>query len=76
MRVLSFVVIGIVMWGLSWLWPRVNGFLTPPIVIGIIAGLGTVAFAYMLIQRLDHDHSDDGTSQDHPSRPMPVTAIR
>jgi hypothetical protein len=76
MRVLSFVVIGIVMWGLSWLWPHVNSFLSPPIMIGIVAGLGAVAFAYMLIQRLDHDHSDDGTSQDHPSRPLPVTAIR
>ena len=43
MRVLSFVVIGIVLWGLSWLWPHVNGFLSPPIMIGIIAGLGAVA---------------------------------
>ena len=75
-KVIGSVVIGILMWGLSWFWPHVNDFLTPPIVIGIIAGLGAMASAYVLIQRLDHDHSDDGTSQDHPSRPMPVRAIR
>jgi hypothetical protein len=76
MKILSFVAIGGMMWGLSWLWPRINGLLTPPVAIGLVAGLGAVAFAYTLIQRLNHDHSDDRNGQDHTSRPMPITAIR
>ena len=31
-------------------------------------GLGAVAFAYVAIRRLDYGQSDNGTSQDHPSR--------
>jgi type IV secretory pathway VirB2 component (pilin) len=76
MKVLSFVVIGIVIWGLSWIWPQVNGLLTPPITIGIVSGLGAAAFAYTLIQRFNNDHCNAGSSQDHTSRPMPITAIR
>jgi threonine/homoserine/homoserine lactone efflux protein len=76
MRVLRFVGLGIVIWGLSLLWPQANQLLTPPIVSGIVLGLGAVAFAYVAIQRLDHGQGDDGTSQDRPSRPMPVTATR
>ncbi len=76
MRVLKFVGLGIVIWGLSLLWPQVNQLLTPPIVSGIVLGLGTVAFGYIIIRRFDHDQGDNGTSQDHPSRPIAVTATR
>jgi hypothetical protein len=76
MRVLRFVGLGIITWGLSLLWPQVNQLLTPPIVSGIVLGLGAVAFAYVTIRRLDQSQVDAGTSQDHPTHPMPVTAIR
>jgi hypothetical protein len=76
MRVLRFVGLGIIVWGLGLLWPQVNQLFTPPIASGIVLGLGAVAFAYVAIRRLDYGQSDNGTSQDHPSRPVPVTAIR
>ena len=76
MRVLKFVGLGIIIWGLSMVWPQVNQLLTPPIMSGIALGLGAVTFAYVTIRRLDRDQIDTGTSQDHPTHPMPVTATR
>ena len=76
MRVLKFIGLGIIVWGLSLLWPQVNQLLTPPIVSGIVLGLGAVAFATVTIRRLDQGLVDTGSSQDHPTHPRPVTAIR
>jgi hypothetical protein len=45
-------------------------------MIGLAVGLGAAAFAYTLIQHLNNDNGNAGNSQDHNSRPMPITAIR
>jgi hypothetical protein len=71
MKALRLVGLGIVIWGLSLLWPEVNQVLTPWVMIGMALGLGTVALAYILIQRLGHEHNG-GAGQDHRSRPIPV----
>jgi hypothetical protein len=76
MKALKIVGLGIVTWGLSLLWPQINQLLAPPIVVGVILGLSVGACAYVMIQRLDHDHNDSGTSHDHTSRPMPAIATR
>ena len=76
MKVLRFVSVGIFIWGLSLSWPEVYQLLTPPVMIGMILGLGASALAYKIVQRFDYRHSDNGTNQDHPSRPIPVVMTR
>ena len=75
-KLLRFAGVGIVIWGLSWLWPQVNQVLAPPVMIGMILGLAAATLAYLLIQRLDYHDHDNGLEQDHPSHPSPITAIR
>lgn len=76
MKVLKLAGLGIVIWGLSLLWPEVNQVLTPSVAIGMTLGLGLAALAYVLLQRLDPRHTDDEAGQDHPSRPIPVVVTR
>ncbi len=76
MKVLRLVGLGIVIWGLSLLWPEVNQVLTPLVTIGITLGLGALVLAYIFIQRFGHQHNGDGAGQDHRSRPIPVVATR
>ena len=77
MKLLRFAGVGIVIWGLSWLWPQLNQVLAPSVMIGMILGLAAATLAYSLIQRLDfHDHNNGTVEQDHPSQPTPITATR
>ena len=77
MRLLRFVGLGIVIWGLSLLWPQVNQALTPPVMMGVILGLGAATLAYVLIQRINHDdHHSSTAGQDQSTRPIPMTVVR
>jgi hypothetical protein len=76
MRALKLVGLGIALWGLSLLWPEVNWALTPPVMMGLVLGLGAAALAYVVSQRLDGRHNGDGAGQDHPTRPIPVVVVR
>jgi hypothetical protein len=76
MKALRLVGLGIVIWGLSLLWPEVNQVLAPMVTIGITFGLGAATLAYILIQRLGHEHNAGGAGQDHRSRPIPVVVTR
>jgi hypothetical protein len=76
MKVLRLAGLGVVIWGLSLLWPGVNQLLTPPLMIGLILGLGASALAYGLIQRLDYHHNDNSAGQDHSSCPVPLAVSR
>jgi len=72
---LKFVGMGIVIWGLSLLWPEVNLVLTLPVMIGVVLGLGSAAvLAYVLGQRLDQRHDHDKAGQDHLSPDTSVSA--
>ena len=71
----KFVGLGVAIWGLSLLWPEVNLMLTPPIMIGVVLGLGTAALlVYVLSQLLDqrHDRNSDGAGQVHLSPTIPT----
>jgi hypothetical protein len=72
MKALRLVGLGILIWGLSLLWPEVNQVLTPWLTIGITFGLGALTLAYIFIQRLGHRHNGGDAGQDHRSRPIPV----
>jgi hypothetical protein len=76
MNVIRIVGLGIAIWGLSLIWPQVNQVLTSPAMMGGMLGLGAAAIGYTLIQHLDYHHNDDSAGQDHPSRPVPMTATR
>jgi hypothetical protein len=77
MKLLRFAGVGVLIWGLSWLWPQLNQVLAPSVMIGMILGLAAATLAYWLIQRLDfHDHNNGTVEQDHPSHPTPITATR
>lgn len=76
MKALKLVGLGVVIWGLGLLWPEVNHLLRTPVMIGMTLGLGMVALSYVLIQRLNYRHPDNGSGQDHPSHPMPIAATR
>lgn len=68
MKGLKIVGLGVVIWGLSLLWPEVNLVLTPPVMIGAVLGLGGAALlARVLVQHFDQRHDRDGAGQDHPS---------
>jgi len=65
---LKIIGLGVVIWGLSLLWPEVNPVLTPPVMIGVVLGLGVAALlAYVLVQCLDQRPDRDGAGQDCPS---------
>ena len=75
MKILRFAGAGIVIWGISWVWPQLNQVLSPSVMIGMILGLAAAMLAYLLIQRLDfHDHNSSDVGQEHPSHPTPITA--
>ena len=68
MKGLKIIGLGVVIWGLSLLWPEVNLVLTPPVMIGAMLGLGVAALlAYVLVERLDQRPDCDEAEQDHPS---------
>jgi len=72
---LKFVGLGVAIWGLSLLWPEVNLILTPPMMMGVVLGLGTAALlVYVLSQLLDqrHDRTSDGAGQVHLSTTIPT----
>ena len=67
-KVLKIIGLGVAIWGLSLLWPEVNLVLTPPVMIGVVLGLGAAELlAYVFDQRLDQRHDHDKAGQDHPS---------
>jgi len=75
MKGLKLVGMGVVIWGLSLLWPEVNLALTPPIMIGMVLGLGVAALlARVLVQHLDQRHDGEEAGQDHPSPDTSVSA--
>ena len=72
---LKFVGLGVAIWGLSLLWPEVNLILTPPMMMGVVLGLGTAALlVYVLSQLLDqrHDRNSGGAGQVHLSPTIPT----
>ena len=75
MKGLKLIGLGVVIWGLSLLWPEVNLVLTPPVIIGLALGLGAAALlAYVLDQRLGQrrDRDSDGAGQVHLSHTIPA----
>jgi hypothetical protein len=68
MKGLKIVGLGVVIWGLSLLWPDVHLVLTPLAMIGVVLGLGTATLlARVSVQRLDQRHDGEEAGQDHPS---------
>jgi hypothetical protein len=76
MKMLKLAGLGVVIWGLSLIWPQANQLLTSWVMIGLALGLGAVAVIYVLLRWLDHRHEGDGTSQDHPTHPRPITVAQ
>ena len=76
MKVLRIAGLGVVIWGLSLLWPQANQLLTTPVMIQMLIGLGAMVPVYVLIRRLNYDHNENNVGQDRPSRQMPVTLSR
>jgi len=76
MKGLKLVGLGVAIWGLSLLWPGVNLVLTPPVMIGVVLGLGVVVLvACVFDQHLGRcrHHKRDEAGRDHPSLPIPPT---
>jgi hypothetical protein len=76
MKGLKLVGLGVAIWGLSLLWPGVNLVLTPPVMIGVVLGLGVVVLVACVFDQHAgqcRDHKSDGVGQDHPSLPIPPT---
>jgi len=75
MKGLKFVGLGVAIWGFSLLWPEVSLMLTPPIMIGVVLGLGAATLlVYVLSQLLDqrHDRNSEGAGQVHLSPTIPT----
>jgi NhaP-type Na+/H+ or K+/H+ antiporter len=70
MRVLKLAATGVLIWGLSLLWPEASQLFLQPMMMGITLGLLALVLASVLVRRLDRRR--DGAGQDHPSHPRPV----
>jgi hypothetical protein len=76
MRSLKLIGLGVLIWGLSLLWPDINQVLRLPVMISLSIGLGAISLAYVLVQRFHRPPHDKSSGQDQPSRPIPVIAAR
>jgi hypothetical protein len=74
MKLMKLLGLGLLIWGLTLLWPEVNQFLSAWLVTGMTLGLGAVLLTYLLVQRVEHHHHNDDTGQNHPTHPMPAVA--
>lgn len=68
-KLLKIIVLGMAIWGLSLMWPEINGVLTPQATLGLIAGLGAAGLAHILSQQSKHRPSQHQVRRDHSSRP-------
>jgi hypothetical protein len=76
MKAIKLVGLGVVVWGLSLIWPEVNQLLNLPVMLGGVLGLSAVAAAYLLLQRVEFGRYDDRNGQDHRSRPVSAAVSR
>lgn len=53
-ELLKIIVLGMAIWGLSLVWPEINGVFTPRVALGLIAGLGAAGLAHILSQHPNH----------------------
>lgn len=68
-KLLKIIVLGMAIWGLSLMWPEINGVLTPQATLGLIAGLGAAGLAHILSQQSKHRPSQHQVRRDYSSRP-------
>ena len=61
MKSLKILSVGIVVWGLTLLWPEVNLWLTPPVMVTLAIGLSAVSFAYFLGLRFGQPNGNGNT---------------
>lgn len=72
MKALKLVGLGVVIWGLSLIWPEANQLLSPPVMLGGALALGVAAAAWLLMQRVEFSRHNDRQGQAHRSRPASV----
>jgi hypothetical protein len=63
MKSLKILSVGIVVWGLMLLWPEVNLWLTPPVMIALMIGLSAISFAYFLGLRFGQPENNGNPGQ-------------
>lgn len=68
-ELVKIIVLGMALWGLSLVWPEINGVLTPRVTLGLMAGLGAAGLAYILSQHPNHHPRQHQARRDHSSRP-------
>jgi hypothetical protein len=73
-NLLSIIGLGVAIWGLSLVWPEVNGVLTPRVTLGLIAGLGAAGLAQILSHYPNHHPRQHQAKRERVSRP--ILAIR
>jgi hypothetical protein len=71
MKGLAIALLGVAIWGVSLLWPEVNGVLTVPVMTGIVAGLGAALVLAALVSRLNRRPQVDMMMR--TTIPVPVT---
>ena len=74
----GFIIIGLglLIWGLSLLWPDLNRMLTASVMLKLGVGLGVIMLVYEIIQHLVHRHDhhqprEHSTHHRHHSHPVP-----
>lgn len=75
MKGLRIVSLGIVIWGLSLLWPEINLILSPKVMTGLGLALGIAMLIWEFVHHFDWYHPSDGTRNNHCSGSVPPIAL-
>jgi hypothetical protein len=76
MKSLKIFSVGLVIWGMTLVWPEVNGALSPLVMIVLAIGLSAVSFAYFLGLRFGQPDGNGNPVQNLYTAPQPVASGR
>jgi hypothetical protein len=70
MRALKIISWGLALWGLTWLWPELNQWLTAPLLLRSILGLSGLLLLDFILQHLAGPHHHQGPHRWRLAQPL------
>ncbi|MCG3208214.1 MAG: hypothetical protein FOGNACKC_01816 [Anaerolineae bacterium] len=76
MKTVKIIGLGVSIWLLSLLWPQVNQWLSTPVMLALLAGLGSGTLSYIWFFRRRATAVADSTTCPRDCRPRDLTDTR